>query len=254
MKKLAGTLFVYNGKSQDYCYIEAINSLLQLCEHTFVVDAGSNDGTAEEIWDDFGVNQEFTFIRLDGTEWRKEKGKEKLNYFTNIAIRAAQEAGYEYQFNLQSDEIIHEKSYPEIMKAINTGAEGFMTKRINLWKTPFHQLNVPHDKLPCSTEIVRLAKTNYRSYGDAESVAVDNVNFDYLNKIDIWHYGFVRDKKIMKDKVIHMQEQVFGVDHDKKLDGLDYFEPDRWFNPNTELKLIDYPHPHIMKEWIKTRP
>ncbi len=254
MKKLAGTLFVYNGNSQDYCYLESIRSLLQLCEHTFVVDAGSNDGTVDVIWDSFGTNKEFTFIKLDSAEWDKQKGKEKLNYFTNIAIRAAQEEGYEYQFNLQADEILHEKSYPEIMKAINTGEEGFMTKRINLWKTPFQQLNVPHDRLPCSTEIVRLSKTNYRSYGDAESIAVDNVNFDYIDKIDIWHYGFVRNRNIMKGKVIHMQEQVFGIDHDKKLDGLDYFDPDRWFNPETELKLIDYPHPYIMKEWIKTRP
>lgn len=250
-KKLAGTLFVMNGVQFDYCYIEAIKCLKELCDHVFVVDAGSRDGTVKEL--NKLRDEKTTVITLFHSEWLKQHGKEKLNYFTNIAIKESQDAGYEYQFNLQADEILHENSYDAIRKAIETNAEGFMCSRINLWQSPYLQLNVPINRLPCSTSIVRLAKTKYKSYGDAESLAVDNISTDFLDKIDIWHYGFVRDKTIMKQKVIHIQEQVFGVAHDKKLDGSDVFLPERWFG-NEDLKPIDYPHPKIMNEWIKTRP
>ena len=65
--------------------------------------------------------------------------------------------------------------------------------------------------------------------------------------------GFVRDRKIMKDKAIHIQRDVFKLDYDKKLDGIDYFEPDRWFNPKEDLKPIDEPLPELIKDWAKKR-
>lgn len=252
MKQLAGTLFVYNAKSQDYCYIEAIKCLQEFCDGVIIVDAGSIDGTKNILQSIADIKTE-KIIYLSGEEWESQHGKEKLNYFTNIAIKKAQDYGYEYQFNLQADEIVHEKSYDSIRKAIETGGEGFMCNRINLWASPFLQLNVSADRLPCSSKIIRLAKTKYRSVGDAESIGVDNVNMDFTDKIDIWHYGFVRDKKIMKQKVIHIQEQIFGVDHDKKLDGSDEFIPSRWFGTE-DLRPIDYPHPRLMKDWISSRP
>jgi len=250
MPKLAGTLFVYNGKSMDYCYIEAVKSLLDFCETVIIVDAGSTDGTLEDLKaiNDSRIN----ILSFPTSEWEKHKGKEKLNYFTNIAIAEAEILGYEYQFNLQADEILHESSYPYIQKAIETGSEGFLTTRVNLWGSPYMQLNVPASKMPCSTHIVRLTKTNYRSYGDAESIAVDKLNFDFVYDIRMYHMGFVRKRDIMKQKVIHMQEQVFLVEHDKKLDGADQFIPERWFD-DSELRPIDEPLPMLIQNWAKER-
>ena len=56
----------------------------------------------------------------------------------------------------------------------------------------------------------------------------------------------------MKNKVIHMQEQVFLVEHDKKLDGSDVFVPERWFSGN-DLKLIEEPLPEVIQEWAEKR-
>ncbi|MBK7883543.1 MAG: hypothetical protein IPJ81_06890 [Chitinophagaceae bacterium] len=251
-KKLAGTLFVRNGKTFDYCYAESIKCLKEFCDHVFILDAGSDDDTDKDILLNL-CDDKTTFIRLLPESWHEQHGKEKLNYFTNIAIEAAEKAGYEYQLNLQADEIIHEKSYDAIIKAVKTGKEAFMCTRINLWKTPYHYLNVPHERKPCSTQIIRLAKTCYRSIGDAESIDAQCI-MDYVNDIDIWHYGFVRKKEVMKSKVINMQRDVFGMDYDKKLDQEELFNPDLWFDPKTDLSIIDYPHPKIMLDWIKNRP
>lgn len=252
--KLAGTLFVYNGNKFDYCYKESIQCLLEFCDKVFIV-AGGDDNTHRDCCfiADHNFEKGIVVKHISEEDWSSQTGKEKLNYFTNKAIELAQLEGYEYQFNLQADEIVHEKSYPEIRKAIETDQEGFMCTRINLWGTPYLKLDVPQERKPCSTSIIRLTKTKYRSVDDAENISIPIVNFDFENKIDIWHYGFVRDRKIMKQKVIHIQEEVFGVDHDKKLDGVDEFIPDRWFS-KTDLKIIDYPHPKIIQDWVKTRP
>lgn len=248
--KLAGTLFCYNAVSQDYCIKESIISLSKCCDHIFVVDAGSTDSTQFEIAN-LGIDN-MTFIIRDNKEWQEQKGKEKLSYFTNIAIQAAEEAGYEWQINLQADEIIHEKSYNAIRDAIKYDCEAFLCSRINLWESPYLQLNVEYNRLPCRNEITRLAKTIYRSYGDGEDIGVYGSNYNYLNDIRIYHMGFVRKRDIMKKKAIHIQEEVFGLEHDKKLDGIDYFEPSRWFTKK-DLKLIDEPLPLVIKKWAKER-
>ncbi len=252
-KELAGVLFVYFGNKYDYCYLEAIECLLECTDHVYVV-AGGDDGTLDNINDRYKGNPNITIIPITKEEWEAQKGREKLNWFTNIGIIAAEKEGYEWQFNLQADEILIPQSYNDIRKAIKDNSEGFMCTRVNLWKDPYHQLNVVQERKPCSTRIIRLSKTKYRSVDDAENIEVPLVNTYYEDGIIIYHYGFIRNKKIMKDKVIHIQEQVFLTNHDSKLDGIDYFEPDRWFDPKKDLKLIDLPHPKIMKEWISTRP
>lgn len=254
MKSLSGTLMVYNGQKFDYCYKEAIQCLLAFCDKVIVVAGGEDETFTDCVFMFTEHEEKLEVLKISKEQWDEQTGKEKLNYFTNIAIQRAEELGYEYQFNLQADEIVHESSYAAIRKVIESNVEGFMCKRINLWKDCNHQLNVPQNRLPCSSEIIRLAKTKYRSCGDAESLDVPDVNQNYTNLIEIWHYGFVRKKEVMKAKVLNMQEAVFGIDHDPKLDQSEIFNPDLWFNPAKDLKPIKGEHPLIMKEWIKTRP
>lgn len=252
-KKIAGTLFVYNGSLYDYCYMEAIQCLVECTDHVFIV-AGGRDNTYESVLNEFNTNENCTIIYLSDELWDLQTGKEKLNFFTNIAIEAAQKAGYEYQFNLQSDEILHEKSYLELRKAIETNFEGYMSTRINLWASPYLQLDVPIERMPCSTAIIRLTKTIYRSVDDAENIAVPLVNTYFQTGLRIYHMGFVRKQEIMKPKIINMQCNVFGMaDYDPKLNQADLFNPNFWFDPLTDLKPIDEPLPKLIQPWAKER-
>lgn len=252
MKKLAGVVFMRNAVSLDYCFEQCIKSMSSVCDCIYVLDAGSDDGTREQLMSLYSGNEKIVLILLPVDEWDKQKGKEKLSYFTNISIDLAEKDGYEYVLNIQADEVLSERSYEAIRAAIQSGAEAFMCSRINLWGSPFTYLSVEDSKQPCSTKIIRLAKSKYRSVDDAESIGVSDVSFNFLKDIKIWHMGFVRDKYIMKDKVIHMQEGVFGVDHDEKLDGVDYFDSERWFSGN-DLSIIEEPLPTIIKDWAIDR-
>lgn len=245
---LGGTLFVYNGISQDYCFKEAIECLRDLCDVVVILDAGSTDGTQEVLKE---ITPDCTLILMNGEEWAMQNGREKLNYFTNLAIDRLPIV--DYHFNLQADEIIHEDSFPHIRKAMETGADGFLTRRHNLWMDPYHQLNVVQSRKPCSTEIIRLAKPSHLSVGDGESLECAPYNLDFLDKIEIFHMGYVRDPHIMKKKVIHMQEEVFQMgQHDKKLDLSDKFEPMDYFN-ETDIIPIRKPLPKYVQAWAEKR-
>ena len=254
MKHLAGTLIVKDGILYDYNFKESILNLLEFCDHVFVADGGSKDGTIdvlEEMYDKYD-NLTVSYYRKE--DWDAIHGKQKLVWLTDKAIETVERHGFEWQFSLQADEIVTEKSYESIREAINSGlADSYFCTRKNLWGNPNTELNVPQERKPCSTEVIRLAKTIYRAYGDAESLAVDKPNADYLNAINIWHYGFVRKREVMKAKIINMQEQVFSMQHhDPKLDQSDTFDSTLWFKGD-DLKQITEPHHRLMQKWVLER-
>ncbi|HEY8658012.1 MAG TPA: hypothetical protein VIM07_00765 [Chitinophagaceae bacterium] len=250
-KTLAGCTFIRNGIEFDYCFIETIKSIQKCCDHVFIVDAGSDDGTVCELKK--MQDNKTTIIYLSKLDWDNQHGKEKLSYFSNIAIQAAQDAGYEYQLYIQCDEIIHENSYSEVRRAIEQNNEAYMCSRINLWKSCYMKLDVPLNKMPCSISVIRLTKTKYRCVGDAESLDAP-ANLGFINNIIIYHVGFVRKREVMKSKIINMQQGVFAMEHyDSKLDQCEIFNPDLWFNPKTDLKPIDEPLPKLIQQWAKER-
>lgn len=249
-KKIAGVIFFHNAESLDYCYKESIQCLLECTDHVYVVDAGSDDGTAEIVMqmDD----ERLTLILFSKSDWDAQVGREKLSFFTNKGIEWAEKDGYEYVFNIQADEILAERSYEELRKAIESGVDGYLMKRINLWASPYLQLNVAHDRKPCSTEIVRLAKSCYRSYDDAESIGCPVADSYFLNGLRIYHMGFVRKREIHPTKIRTMQKDIFLTNPDAKLEGMEVFNPWAWFSKD-DLIPIDEPLPKLIQQWAKER-
>lgn len=248
MARLGGTIFCYNAISQDYNLAESVACLKDLCDEVIVLDAGSLDGSAELV--SSFADTKTKVILLSNHEWQAQKGREKLSHFTNKAI---EHLTTDFQIQLQADECIQEQSFPFIREAIETGAEGFLTRRHHLWKDPYHLLNVVQSRKPASTEIIRLAKTKYRSHDDGESLECQPFSLEYLDKIEMVHLGYVRDPVIMKAKVKHMQVDVFQMaDYDKKLDLSDRFEWDHYFN-SSDLIPIRKPLPKYVQQWALDR-
>lgn len=249
--KLAGTLIIYNGISQDYCFLEAIECLQELCDFVIVIDCGSQDGTVEDLK---GIGNEKTLvIYRDKREWDIMQGRTKLAYYTNIAIDKAVEMGYEWQINLQSDEIIHETSFTAIRHAISQNNEGYYLKRINLWGNSQYQLNVPIERSPVNTAVIRLCKTKYHSIDDAESILCP-ANIEYVEQIRIFHVGFVRNKYKHIEKIKHIQDEVFLMNHDTRVDNMpDGFEPLSMGFTKEDLIPVAEPLPKFIQKWAKER-
>lgn len=247
---LGGTMFVRNGIRYDYNFVEAIKSLLDFCDKVVVVDAGSDDGTIPVLGELQSQNEKLRVFLADSYDWDHMPGKEKLVHYTDMAIRLLDT---DWNFYLQADEIVHETSYPWIRRAITEDQEGFHLSRINLWKNPFMKLNVPQNRMPCSPVVLRLARTEFMSYGDAESLSTNTCSDNYVDLIKIYHMGFVRKREVMKAKIINMQEKVFGMmGHDPKLDQEEIFNPGLWFD-DSELEPIKEPLPRLIQKWALER-
>lgn len=251
-RTLGGTLFIRNGEKFDYCYKEAIKCLLEFCDKVVVcVVNTAEDNTLDNVYDVLYDNKRKGSIRVIGNDdWEAMSfhGKHRLSIFTNYAIEML---NTDYVFNLQGDEIVDPASYTWIRRAINEGSEAYMCDRINLWGSPYTQLNVPHARKPCSTQIIRLAKTCYRAYDDAESLAAP-VDSRYTNEIKIWHMGFVRKREIHPDKIREMQGNIFNMTPDAKLEGMEVFDSTKWFGPE-DLVPIQGQLPPLIQQWAKER-
>ena len=246
---IGGAIFVYNGVKFDYCFEESIRCLQAFCDQVVVCVIRSDDGTLERC--KALENSKTKLVILDAELWDQTSGKERLSYFSNVAISNLDTDWVYYQ---QADEVTHESSFLAIRLACEVGSqqgiEGYLVHRLNLWNTPYQYLTCPLDRQPCSIHVIRLAKARYRCVGDAESLAVPNVQL--LNQVEMFHMGFVRKMDVMKQKVIHMQEVVFGTPHDARLDASDVFEPLHYFQP-TDLSPIPLSLPRHVVEWANQR-
>ena len=252
-RTLGGSLFIRNGEKFDYCYKEAIECLLEFCDRVVVVIIPTEDNTFYEIGDTFKDEIRSGKLRyriILNSDWEDMSfhGKYRLSIFTNYAIEMLDT---DYVFNLQGDEIVDPNSYEWIRRAINEGSESYLCKRVNLWGSPYTQLNVPQARKPCSTEIVRLAKACYRAYDDAESIAAP-VDSKYLDKIKIWHMGFVRKREVHPDKIREMQGNIFRCGVDEKLTGMEVFDSTKWFGPEDVIP-IEGELPPLIQKWAKER-
>lgn len=248
MKKLAGTLLIRNGCEFGYCFEAAIKSLQDVCCHVFVVEAGSTDDTMQVL--QTLLDKKTTILQCTIEQWNEQQGREKLNYFSNIAIEYAQQQGYEYQFNLQGDEVLDPDSFQYIQKAIELGEEGYIITRHNLWGDTSMMLNVRQSRKPVSTQICRLTKTEYRSTGDAESVNCP-ASLDFINLINVWHMGFVRDNRKHIAKIKEIQGNIFGMDYDIRADLKPEFDWKDWGFTHDDLISIPKPLPVYLNDWIK---
>jgi hypothetical protein len=255
-KSLGGSLLIRNGDILDYCYIQSIQCLLDFCDKVVVcvVPTGQDgDNTSFNIFNTFelAIRSGQLYVRvMQDADWLKMdfQTKHRLSIYTNYAIEMLDT---DYVFNLQSDEILDPSSYEWVRRAIEEGQEGYLCKRINLWGSPYTQLSVPHHRLPCSTEIVRLTKACYRAYDDAESLAAPCVDH-YLDKIKIWHMGFVRKREIHPAKIREMQGNIFKCGVDSKLEGMEVFDSTKWFGPE-DLIPIQGELPPLIQQWAKER-
>lgn len=257
MATLGGSTFVYNGIEQDYNFIETLECLYELCDEVSIAYGGT-DGTVELFYKWYNrkllieeITKTIWVHEITEEEWHSQQGREKLSYFSNIAIGMLTT---DYNFYLQSDEILHESSFPFIRQAIETGQEAFLVTRHNLWASPYTMLNVPQNRKPVSTEVIRLAKTQYRCVDDAESLGVSSLNTEFVNDIRIYHMGFVRDKNKHLVKIKHMQEKVFLWDVDKRIhDNTDGFDCWKWGFFPEDVVPIKEPLPKFIQAWAKER-
>lgn len=238
---IGGSLFCCDGPKYDYNLRESVENLLEFCDEVAVTVFSPEDREQLPNSDRLKVCQ------LPRERFDETKGFARLAYWTNFT---KENLNTDYHFNLQADEIVHEESFPVIREAIETGVQAFLCRRFNLWGDPYHYLTVDHNRLPCSDYVIRLAKIAYESHGDAESLKAPPVP-NFAEKIRIYHMGFVRKREVMPTKIRRMAS-IFETEPDKKLEGMEVFQPEAWFK-GSDLTPIIEALPKGIQKWAEER-
>lgn len=249
-KQLAGVMFVRLGIKLDYCFEASINSMKAFCDHVFVTYVECYEDNTLEVLKSM-LDEKLTILTCTDEQWKSQTGKEKLSYFQNVSIEYAQKEGYEYVFLCQADEVTHEDSIPFIKRALALNEEAYFVVRYNMWGSSETMLNVPQNRKPCSTCVNRMAKSHYRSVDDGENLATNGASLDFINLIEIFHCGFIRDSKKHIAKIKEIQANIFGGDYDKRADLKPEFDWKDWGFTHDDLIHIHKPLPKYLKSWIE---
>lgn len=247
--KVAGFSFVRNALKYDYPIVEAIQSILPICD-IFVIAVGeSEDETLKLIR---SVNSDK--IKIVETVWDDSlrEGGRVLAVETDKAFQAIPEE-YDWAFYIQGDEVVHEEDLPVIRAAME---KNLNRKEIDGLLFKYRHFFGSYDYVGSSLRwylneirVVRNNKSVY-SFRDAQGFRKDNDKMLNVVAIPAYinHYGWVKDPRVMQAK----QENFHKLWHNDewmeenipKVEEFDYFS-----NIDT-LKQFTGSHPKVMQDRI----
>lgn len=230
---ISGLLVTHQCETFDYCYKEAIHSLLETCDDVVVVDGKSTDGTREGL-------ASFP-IRLIDADWNPIQGT-RGQWLADLYNLAKSKAKYTYSIGLQADEVIHEIDRKEIRK----WRRNVTVKRLNFWRD--HQHYLPNGVV-CGSRVFRFGHKSVKFVGDAEGMDPGVKRRD--SNVCIFHYGFLRKTESLIQKSISFENEVFGT-HNQLFDQM----KEEGRKPFDELhQVIPYEgtHPKYAHQWLKDR-
>jgi hypothetical protein len=199
--KVAGFTFIRNAVKNDYPIVEAITSVLPLCDEFIVALGDSNDGTGELI---AGIGS--PKIKIINTAWDNglRDGGRVFALETDKAF-AAISADADWAFYIQGDECVHEKYHATIKKEMedNLGddkIEGLLFKYMHFYGSyDFYAQSRRYYRRE-----IRIVRNNkgIHSYRDAQGFRWEDGRKINVKLIDayIYHYGWVKSSKGLLQK------------------------------------------------------
>ena len=258
--RISGFSFVRNGVKLYYPIVEAIRSILPICDEFFVaVGKGDNDDeTRNRI---AGIDD--PKITIIDTVWEEKYFKKGIinSLQTDIAKNSC---NGDWLFYLQADEVVHEKYLPIIKNRCeellnDKEVEGILFDYKHFWGD-YQHYHAGHGWYPHEIRIIR-NDPHIHSYQSAQSFR----RFDFYDNprqeegtrklrvakvnAEIYHYGWVRPPHLMRNKSKSLDSVHWGKEkaeqHYKNLPP--YFD----YGPLNKLALYKDTHPHVMNEMIQ---
>ena len=199
--KVSGFTFIKNAVQFDYPVVEAIRSILPLCDEMIVAVGDCEDRTRELIGS-IGSDK----IRIIDTIWNPElrEGGAVLADETNKAFHAITD-NPDWCFYIQGDEVLHEKYHETVRKGMeqwkdNPEVDGLLFKYQHFYGS-FDYIATSSRWYRNEIRIIRHNPEIY-SYRDAQGFRKGNDEKLKVKAIDatMYHYGWVRPPKTMMDK------------------------------------------------------
>jgi hypothetical protein len=244
--KVSGFTFIRNARKFDYPVVEAITSILPLCDEMIVCVGNSEDDTLSmiekipsgkikiihSVWDDS--------LRKNGQVLAVETDKA----FDAVAPDA------DWAFYIQGDEVLPEQYLPVVKKAMEQYAhdprvEGLLFNYLHFYGN-YHYVGNSRMWYRHEIRVIRNNKA-IRSYRDAQGFRTGGRKLN-VKPIDacIYHYGWVKNpylQKVKNDNFEKLYHEKVTVSANTCYD----------YSKVQSLKLFEGTHPAVMQERIKNR-
>jgi hypothetical protein len=238
--KVCGFSFIRNAVKFDYPIVEAISSILPLCDKFIVVVGNSEDNTRKLIED---IDPEKIVIIDSVWDDSLRKGGKVLADETNKAIDLLPD-NFDWAFYIQGDEVLHEKYHHSVVESMEKwkddhSVDGLLFEYLHFYGS--------YDFIGDSTKWYRneirviRCKKSIRSYRDAQGFKNDG-NVLKVKKANavMYHYGWVKPPNLQQEK----QKYFHSLWH-----------PDKWMQKNISSDSeFDYSNIDSLKKFTDTHP
>jgi len=202
--KVAGFTFIRNAIQYDYPIVEAITSVLPLCDEFIIAIGASEDDTLSLI-----ENIPSKKIKIIHTTWDDSlrEGGRVLAQETDKALRAIS-ADVDWAFYIQGDEVLHEQYIPTVKEAMRTylndaSVDGLLFKYRHFYGS-YDYYGDSRRWYRREIRIIRPRNGVY-AYRDAQGFRKGSNEKLHVKLIDayIYHYGWVKSLEKIKRKYSH---------------------------------------------------
>ncbi len=246
--KVSGFTIIRNAVRFDYPIVEAVRSILPLCDEIVIAVGRSDDKTLELVQ---SINS--SKIRVVETVWdeSQQKGGRTFALETDKAFAAVSPEA-DWCIYIQADEVIHEQYYPVIREAMeryknDPRVDGLLFN----YKHFYGSYDYVGESWRWYRREIRIIRNDKRifSYRDAQGFRKLPNEKLKVKLIDAWvyHYGWVKDPRVMQTKIEGW---------------LRYYNTPEWIEKNVaRVEEFDYgkvdslsrftdAHPAVMKDRI----
>lgn len=250
--KVTGFTFIKNALIYDYPIVEAIKSILPLCDN-FVVAVGQSDDETRKLIESIAPSK----IQIIDTVWDESlrEGGQVLAVETNKAFMAIAHVS-DWAFYIQGDEVIHEQYHKNIYDAMvkykdNSNVDGLLFKYAHFYGS-YDYIGGASGWYRNEIRVIKNDKSIY-SYKDAQGFRKADNQKLRVKPIDayVYHYGWVKEPEAMQRK----QENFNKLWHDDQWVENNVVKQDVFHYNNEVNYLLPFKgsHPMVMQERIKTK-
>jgi hypothetical protein len=246
--KVSGFSFIKNAVKFDFPIIEAITSILPVCDE-FIIAVGKSDDATLELIQNIGSPK----IKIIETVWNEalREGGHVLSDETNKALtHVAQDA--DWCFYVQGDEVFHEQDLDKIKAAMlkwkdNKKVEGLVFNHLNFYGSYDYLADARHWQKK-EVRVIRNDKA-VSSYKDAMSFRKEGrkLNCKFVDAT-IYHYGWVKDPKIQ----IQKRKEFEKLWHDDKFIDANYSDKNIFdYSVIDSVEKFKGSHPNVIKARVE---
>ena len=248
--KVSGFTFIRNALKYDYPIVEAIQSILPICDE-FIIAVGNSDDETLALIQKIDSKK----IKIIQTVWNDSlrANGEVLAIETNKAFKAISPDS-DWAFYIQGDEVFHEKYLNSIQLTMQ---KYVLDSEVDGLLFDYKHFYGSYDFVGSSNnwykKEIRIIRNNQQIYSfkDAQGFrkgANEKLKVVAANAF-IYHYGWVKDPRSMQFK----QEDFSKLWHNdewisKNIENVEVFEYEKHIS---QLSRFDGDHPMVMKERIE---